>query len=853
MAKRDPGALNDDAVALWDRYDLLGDVALLETAITRLRTALSLRHVEPTTRLSLQANLSGTLTARALRTGSPDDLLEAANLARDVVAATPPHDPRHLGRQTGAGVTLLHYFVRSRDTSVLDEATGVFEAVLARDPSASAQSNLAECLRQQYGVRRDPAMLERALELARSAVADPADPQQARFQSNLALTLMSLPTAGGDPVVLAQARRAMWAALAATPAGHPNEAERKCTHAMVLQMIYRYEPQAFTLSDFLRAGRQAEQVTPEGHPLRATALRLRAAGDYLRAHATGNQAARSTSRRWFRQLIDNPALPVAERVRAAMVWADVTLVAGGDLHEARWAFGRTVELLPLVPGRHLRSTDQQQQIAQFPGLASDAAACAVATHDPAAALLLLEQGRGVLLAQAIETVPELGPLERARPDLAATFRRLRRQFGPSDRSEEGDTFGPIAAAEERRRAAQEWETLLTQIRAERGFTDFLRPPAIGELIAAGHDGPVVIVNISRLRCDAIILDRTQPTGPTGPQVLPMPHLTADEALGQARAFGEAIRAGRDPERSLAERAAAEDTSRAVLRWLWHAVTRPVLAALGLDRPPAEAVTPLPRIWWVPTGPLAFLPLHAAGEYPDPLDPTTSGPCALDLVVSSYVPTVRTLLHHRARLDRGPTGTPWTSLIVSMPTTPGAQPLPGAHAEATRIHHEIWPEADVLEGPAANRRSVLAALPTCSRAHFACHARSSDDPAGAAYLLLHDHDHAPLTVSDIAALRLTGAEFAYLSACETNRAAYALADEGMHLTSAFHVAGFRHVIGTLWRTADDVAARLAENCHRAVTTAGVAHAARALHAAVQDERHAAPSVPTLWAAHIHVGL
>ena len=40
--------------------------------------------------------------------------------------------------------------------------------------------------------------------------------------------------------------------------------------------------------------------------------------------------------------------------------------------------------------------------------------------------------------------------------------------------------------------------------------------------------------------------------------------------------------------------------------------------------------------------------------------------------------------------------------------------------------------------------------------------------------------------------------AYLSACSTGaNDATELADEGVHLVSAFQLAGFRHVIGTLW--------------------------------------------------------
>ncbi|MGW7788044.1 hypothetical protein, partial [Streptomyces tricolor] len=58
--------------------------------------------------------------------------------------------------------------------------------------------------------------------------------------------------------------------------------------------------------------------------------------------------------------------------------------------------------------------------------------------------------------------------------------------------------------------------------------------------------------------------------------------------------------------------------------------------------------PLPRLWWCPTGALALLPLHAA-VLPCTGDGPPSPPVyAHDLVVSSYVPTLGSLLHARER-------------------------------------------------------------------------------------------------------------------------------------------------------------------------------------------------------------
>ncbi|MFC4611233.1 CHAT domain-containing protein [Streptomyces maoxianensis] len=77
------------------------------------------------------------------------------------------------------------------------------------------------------------------------------------------------------------------------------------------------------------------------------------------------------------------------------------------------------------------------------------------------------------------------------------------------------------------------------------------------------------------------------------------------------------------------------------------------------------------------------------------------------------------------------------------------------------------------------------------------------------LLLHDHEDDPLTVANLAEMRLSSAQLAYLSACRTAfMESLELIDEAIYLTSAFQLAGFHHVIGTLWEINDEIASRMA---------------------------------------------
>jgi CHAT domain-containing protein len=241
-------------------------------------------------------------------------------------------------------------------------------------------------------------------------------------------------------------------------------------------------------------------------------------------------------------------------------------------------------------------------------------------------------------------------------------------------------------------------------------------------------------------------------------------------------------------------------------------------------------------------------LHAAGHHETRADavPRT----VPDRVVSSSTPTIRALIHaRRPRPGQAPDSAA-APLVVAMPRTPGAADLPGAALEASLLRQRFG-QAVVLSGRAATREAVTAAMGQAAWAHFACHAEASPASPSASCLLLADHLTRPLTVADVAALHLEHADLAFLSACGTARTPSWLADEAIHLSSAFQLAGYRHVIATLWPVEDGCAAQLADDAYAALAATPAA-AAAALHAAAGQLRDRLPRVPSAWAAYIHTG-
>jgi CHAT domain-containing protein len=253
--------------------------------------------------------------------------------------------------------------------------------------------------------------------------------------------------------------------------------------------------------------------------------------------------------------------------------------------------------------------------------------------------------------------------------------------------------------------------------------------------------------------------------------------------------------------------------------------------------------------------LSLLPLHAAGHHHDHL-PDRSSPLprtVIDRVISSYTPTIQMLRRARRLLRELPVGRPRV-LMVSMPNAPGARHLSKVWDEA--FASAVQSNIRILSDQEATRQQVIAELPAYTWVHFACHSCTDLVRPSASYLGLHDHAEQPLTAQDISGLRLRGAQLAFLSACDTARTSGDLADEAIHLGSSFQIAGYPHVVATLWPVSDEDA-----NLVAAVFYEGLADSAgpdrdcfaTAVHEAIRMRRSTVSrKEPWKWSGYIHMG-
>lgn len=292
-----------------------------------------------------------------------------------------------------------------------------------------------------------------------------------------------------------------------------------------------------------------------------------------------------------------------------------------------------------------------------------------------------------------------------------------------------------------------------------------------------------------------------------------------------------------------------------LWWLWESCVGSIFSALDIG------ATMLPRIWWIGTGIASSMPFHAAGDLV-----SHSAENTISRAVSSYVPTIRSLLHARARSETvsGPANALRKLLLVTMPTTPEKDNLDGVKEEANAIQLCVGSHFAITRIDKPTVSDVLRRLVSYDIIHFACHGVSHpEDPARSALILQKiDTDSTEavqdlLTVQQVLETTSRSAQLAFLSACSTAENKVAdLADEAMHIASTFFIAGFSHAVGSMWPSDDSVCVWIAERFYASLAEAslqGRSEAfARALHDGVLEVRSGKLREPLLWAQYVHIG-
>lgn len=829
-----------------------------------------------------------------------ETLREAVQVSQRALAVLPENDPHRATFLSAAGVASNALASHTGAEAPRRDAVAFGQAAMESPDTddiirTGILINYGQTLGNSHQAYGDLASCAEAVRLGRAAVAAaPAGmPNYHHILEELGDNLMRLYHRSGDPAHLTEAVQTRRAALKACPAGHPDlpilrlglsismartfdrsgdltdieEAITLCRHTLAADVGDRRHMRIAVLStladhlhhrfyaapetaighECLRIRREVVALTPDDHVHRAHRQLLLSAELAQRLMFTQDRRLLPELLSTLRAALGAPDAPIATRMTAARL-LEFAEVSAGNHARALAAMETAVDLLPRTTSRALARSDREYSISRQAGIATAAAAAAVAVRRPQRAVELLEHCRGILLSEALDDRHDLAELAAAAPKLADELKSVRDQLLATEDSVRADNLSTLEdtaatmalrTGERRRALAQQWTSLLEQARALPGFDGFLRPLDLDSL-RRGLDGPVVMVfaYLPPAGGHALIV----PADPREPVTsVPLPDLTVAARMENVNRLDTLLA---ERPRTFAKRADREQRLHELLEWLWDAVTEPVLRALGITAPTDE----LPRVWWCPIGDLAFLPIQAAGYHRE-----EGGRTVMDRTASSFLTTLRAFNQVRTG---GSIPAHGAAVLISMPETPGANQLPCADSEIDAIA-AMLPGSLILRGPQATARNVAEALARHPIAHFACHAQDNPAAPSTSRLLLHDNATAPFSVTTLLGLRLKNAGLAYLSACSTTRTSPLLVDEAIHLTATIHLAGYRHVIGTLWPINDLAAEDISIEFYRHLTdngrsSANLDHSVYALNQALRNHRDRHLSSPTRWAAHLHYG-
>lgn len=815
----DMGARNHPKRIIWTanlagyiggRFEVTKARADIDECVEICRAVVDMAPIELPRRLLYLSNLANILEERYLRFGDMVDLDHAIKITKSFIASNSGH-PARCGMMNNYGTLLDNRYLATGSIQDLEEALAMGKEAIELLPPGDPDrprflSNFAIQLSRRFEALGTMADLDRAVQLGKEAVEISSEGQLAKSLNNLGILLKNQYQVTGEMKDLDYAIRIQRQAVSAND-DHPDAMSNL---SGLLNNRFQRTETPTELVEAQQIARQVINICPKDHPNRP--VYLNTLGVLLGAS--------------FAQHGSRTDLEEAVQI------AQEAVVATGEDHPQRAA--RLTNLGDRLADRFATT----KEMADF----ERAIAChqSALRHSPSAANARIVAGRAILKLCAtvsdwqkayetaeltIQLVPKLTSMVLENRDKQNTLSQV---FGlASDAAAIAFKAGKGALAALRfleqgrgilARSLEEKPPNVPAIKQRHLDLEdqFALAPSEADYLNAAIPGPIAVINVSEFCCHAVLVEK---------------HQIQSLALSSLKI--EHIRAKTQEE---------ELDSPKVLEWLWDNVASPILDALGLMKPqglPVDNDLHLPHIWWVPTGVLNTMPLHAAGHhYPG------STETVLDRAISSYSSSIRAIIYGRRRRSdlsiKSASSVQDKALLVAMERTPGNSKLLHAKEEILALRSLCKTiDFDPIE-PGRRKQDIISHLSQCKIFHFAGHGYTNETNPSKSSLLLEDWQTDPLTLATLQEINLRDrAPFlAYLSACGTGQIRHEqFLDESLHLISGCQIAGFRHVIGTLWAVSDEHSVDMAKITYKEIRRGDLADKSvcQGLHKATRQLR------------------
>lgn len=518
--------------------------------------------------------------------------------------------------------------------------------------------------------------------------------------------------------------------------------------------------------------------TRESMPLE-WANTMHSLGIIYRLLSENGVAAREQAERSYRSALEvfKPEMRPLSCVMSASQLGSL-LTSRGAWDEAAASFRTALQASEILYSASLLRRGRQAELAGAEGLHRKAAYTFARVGRLEEAVLTLEIGRARGLGEALAR--DRASLERARSRDPLAYSLYCEAVENLRNLEVGELKGlnltvPEPPDQQLQNSHASFEKALDRIRRIPGYESFLRDPDFKDIAEAVLPGTALVYLL---------------TDQAGSLALLL-HRREDAGISIQPVWLDGLRA-QDLE-SLLFRADAGFLTGQVNAASLMRVLAGLLPVLGekLIGPLSEILRDLEacEVTLVPTGHLALLPLHAAGDA-----------CLLAELAVSFSPSARVLSIAQSVAEI--LQSPRPSLAGIGNPLPSSRPLPNARVELEEIAAFFAEDRrQVFYAEDATEEGLLHILPNASHIHLACHGLFDPDDPLSSRLQLAGGDR--LELREILAREpFRGTRLVVLSACQTALTDFLqLPDEVIGLPAGFLQAGAAGVVGTLWPVDD----------------------------------------------------
>ncbi|KAG6373736.1 hypothetical protein JVT61DRAFT_5876 [Boletus reticuloceps] len=653
-----PHCLSNLGRSFFVRFERLYELGDLENATSMLRDAIDLTPDGHPDKPALYSSLASCFRARFERFGELSDLEEAVSRYKDAVDLTPDGHPDKPIRLNDLGSSISTRFERLGELSDLEVAISLHKDAVNLAPRGHLDKriclhNLGDSLGVRYERLGKLSDLEDAISMLRDAVdlTPPGHPEK-------------------------KAISMLREAIDILPHGHPDKPI--CLNDLGSSLKTRFQRlgELTDLENAISMLRDAIDLTPQGHPAEPSYLNNLAGSLFIRFERHKELRDLEKAISLYSDAASAPFGPTRDRFHASQIWIKCAqLIRHWSLFHA---YSVAITLLPQLAWVGLSLTRRYSELRHGADVVREAAATALDLGFPETAVEWLEQGRSIVWGDLLQLRSSYEDLTSAHPDHARRLQRLSSALEHASATHERSLSALLQENPCNKRLtnalAIERDTLLQEIRGLPGFERFLLHKEFSQLRRSAHSGPIIILNAAESRCDALIVlaDVDHVIH------VPLPHFTFKRSAGLLNMMKSLL--GHARVVPCDDRKGSPTTRRGVgweslLSNLWNGVVKLVLDALAFSIPGS-----LSRIFWCPTGPFVFLPIHAAGFYDT--QHSLPGYKVSDFVISSYIPTL-SVLAPSPNPSAEPSGD-LRLLTVRQPSSDGLFRLPGVHKELDHI-------------------------------------------------------------------------------------------------------------------------------------------------------------------------